>query len=247
MLDSPGLGLAFLAGMVSFVSPCCLPLVPGYLAAVAGPAPSATSRRVDPRVLGRSVVFVSSFSAIFVMLGLTATALGAFLLRNQPTLNVVAGMSIILMGALLVASVFVLRLNREWRSSVLVERAGRGGPVVAGAAFALAWTPCVGPTLAAILGLAAVQQSTAEGAALLAVYSAGLAIPFLLVAVGFSGAQRSLGWLKRRYGAVQAAAGVVLIVMGVLIATGELFQFNILIRRTFDELGLDFLNFLWQV
>ena len=246
MVDSPGLVLAFVAGMASFVSPCCLPLVPGYLAAVSGQAPSV-SRRLDPYVMGRSLLFVSSFSAIFVVLGLTATALGAFLLRNQPTLNMVAGVAITLMGLLLVASVFVLRLNREWRPRGLVERAGRGGPVVAGAAFAVAWTPCVGPTLAAILGLAAVQQSTAEGAALLAVYSAGLAVPFLLVAIGFSGAQRSLGWLKRHYGAVQGAAGAVLIVMGVLVASGELFRLNIFIRRGFDELGLDFFNLLWQI
>ena len=247
MIDSPGIALAFAAGIASFVSPCCLPLVPGYLAAVSGPAPSQTSRRLDPQIMGRSLLFVSSFSAIFVVLGLTATALGAFLLRNQATLNTVAGAAIILMGLLLVASVFALRLNREWRPHGLVERAGRGGPVVAGAAFAIAWTPCVGPTLAAIFGLAAVQQSTAEGAALLAVYSAGLAVPFLLVAIGSSGAQRSLGWLKRHYGAVQVAAGVVLVVMGVVVASGELFRLNILIRRAFDELGLEFLNFLWQV
>src|SRR5437867_4265935 len=98
--------------MVSFVSPCCLPLVPGYLAAVSGTAPSESRGRLDPQVLGRSLLFVSSFSAIFIVLGLTATALGSFLLRNQPTLNTVAGVAIALMGVLFVASLFVTRLNR---------------------------------------------------------------------------------------------------------------------------------------
>ena len=142
---------------------------------------------------------------------------------------------------------FLTRLNREWRPRGLVERAGRGGPVVAGAAFAVAWTPCVGPTLAAILALAATQQSTAEGAALLAVYSAGLAVPFLLAAVGFNTAQRSLGWFRRHHATVQVSAGVLLVAMGVLVASGELFRLNIAIRHALDGLGLDFLNFLWQV
>jgi cytochrome c-type biogenesis protein len=247
MPDSPGVALPFIAGMASFVSPCCLPLVPGYLAVVSGPAPGLSRRRLDPQVIGRSLLFVSSFSAIFVALGLTATALGAFLFRSQPTLNTVAGAAIAAMGLLLAASVFVARFNREWRPPRLVERAGRGGPVVAGAAFAVAWTPCVGPTLAAILGLAATQQSTPEAAALLAVYSAGLAIPFLVSAIGFSAAERSLGWFKRHYAAVQVAAGILLAVMGVLVVTGELFRLNIAIRRTFDDLGLDFLNFLWRI
>jgi cytochrome c-type biogenesis protein len=159
--------------MVLFVSPCCLPLVPGYLAAVSGTTPSESRRRLDSQVIARSLLFVSSFSGIFIILGLTATALGSFLIRNQATLNTVAGVAIAVMGLLFVASVFAVRLNREWRPQGLLERAGRGGPLVAGAAFAVAWTPCVGPTLAAILGLAATQQSTPEGAALLAIYSAG--------------------------------------------------------------------------
>jgi cytochrome c-type biogenesis protein len=240
MIDSPSIALAFAAGLVSFVSPCCLPLVPGYLATVCGMRVEDVGRRVDARVLGRSLTFIGTFSAVFVLLGLGATALGAFLFDSQPVLNKVAGIAIMVMGALFVASAFVTRLNREWRPPGLIERAGRGGPVVAGAAFAIAWTPCVGPTLAAILGLATTQQGTADGAALLAVYSAGLGVPFLLSAVGFSAATRSFRSLKRHWPAVQAGSGAVLIAMGTLVLTGELFRLNIEIQQALDGLGLNF-------
>ncbi len=240
MIDSPSIVVAFAAGVVSFLSPCCLPLVPGYLAMVSGIGVQDVGRRVDARVLGRSLLFVATFSTVFIFLGLAATTLGAFLFQSQPVLNTVAGVAIIVMGALFLATGFVTRLNREWRPPGLLTRAGRGGPVVAGAAFAIAWTPCVGPTLAAILGLAATQQGTGEGAALLAVYSAGLGIPFLLSAVGFSAATRSFRFLMRHWGAVQAGSGVVLITMGVLVLTGELFRLNIEAQRFLDSIGINF-------
>jgi cytochrome c-type biogenesis protein len=240
MIDSPSIALAFAAGLVSFVSPCCLPLVPGYLAAVSGIDVRDVGGRVDARVLGRSLVFVATFSTVFILLGLAATTVGAFLFDSQPVLNTVAGAAIGLMGALFLAAAFVTRLNREWRPPGLLARAGKGGPVVASAEFAIAWTPCVGPTLAAILGLAATQQGTGEGAALLAVYSAGLGVPFLLTAVGFSAATRSFRFLKRHWGAVQATSGSVLIVMGVLVFTGELFRLNIEAQQFLESLGINF-------
>ncbi len=224
MVDAPNLLLAFAAGLVSFVSPCCLPLVPGYLAAVSGVEPGGLARGFDRRVLGRSLLFVATFSLLFILLGLGATAAGSFLFNHKPTLNTLAGVAIIAMGVLFVASVFVVRLNREWRPQGLIERAGRGGPVVAGAAFAIAWTPCVGPTLGAILGLAATQHGTGKGALLLSVYSAGLALPFLLSAVAFNTATRSFAFFKRHYAAIQIASGSVLVVMGVLVLSGELFR-----------------------
>ncbi len=241
MVEAPNLALAFAAGLVSFLSPCCLPLVPGYLAAVAHVRPGEESRRrLDPRVLARSGVFVGTFSLIFVGFGLTATALGSFLFDNQPLLNRVSGVLIIVMGLLFIGSIFVVRLNREWRPEALIERAGKGGPVVAGAAFAIAWTPCVGPTLGAILGLAATSRGTAEGAGLLAVYSAGLALPFLFSAVAFDAAAKSFAFFKRHYGAIQATAGIVLVGMGVLVLTGELFRLNIEVQQFLDGFGLNF-------
>ncbi|HEV2075743.1 MAG TPA: cytochrome c biogenesis protein CcdA [Thermoleophilaceae bacterium] len=240
MIDTPTISLAFAAGIVSFVSPCCLPLVPGYLAAVTGRRPEERDGRVDRGVIGRSLLFIGTFSAIFILLGLTATAVGAFLFESKLTLQKVGGVVIILMGALFIGSVFVTRLNREWRPTGLIERAGRGGPMLAGVAFSLAWTPCVGPTLGAILSLGATQASAPAGAGLLAVYSAGLGIPFLLSALGFDAAQRSFDWVKRHYAAIQVGAGAVLVAMGVLVYTNELFMINIEIQRALDGLGLNF-------
>jgi cytochrome c-type biogenesis protein len=240
MVDAPNLALGFAAGLVSFLSPCCLPLVPGYLATVSGVEPSALGRRVDPRVIARSAVFVGTFSLLFILLGLGATAIGSFLFDNQPTLNTVAGVAIVAMGVLFVASVFVTRLNRDFRPRGLIDRAGRGGPVVAGAAFAIAWTPCVGPTLGAILGLASTQQGTAQGALLLGVYSAGLALPFLFSAIAFNAASRAFAFFKRHYAAIQVGSGVVLVAMGVLVLTGELFRLNIEVQQFLDRYGLNF-------
>ncbi len=238
---TPNLALAFAAGFVSFVSPCCLPLVPGYLATVAGVRPDdSVRRRLDPGVLTRSVVFVSTFSLIFILLGLSATAIGDFLFQSQETLRRISGVLIILMGALFIASVYVVKLNQEWRPQGLIERAGRGGPVVAGAAFALAWTPCVGPTLGAILALGATSSGTGRSAVLLTAYSLGLAIPFLFCAVAFSAAERTFGFFKRHYAAVQVISGLVLIVMGVLVYSGELFRINVEIQNWLDSLGINF-------
>jgi cytochrome c-type biogenesis protein len=240
MADSPSLALAFAAGIVSFLSPCCLPLVPGYLATVSGVSPSDLGGRPDRRVIGRSLVFVGTFSLLFILLGLSATAIGDFLFDNQPLLNKLAGVAIIAMGLLFVGSVFVTRLNRDWRPRGLIERAGRGGPIVAGAAFAIAWTPCVGPTLGAILGLAATQSGTAQGGVLLAVYSAGLGLPFLLSAIGFDTATRSFRFFRRHYAAIQVGSGSVLVVMGVLVLTGELFRLNVEVQQFLEGLDLNF-------
>lgn len=244
MIDAPNVLLAFAAGFISFVSPCCLPLVPGYLAVVTqAPGPDAVehNRRVVAR---RALLFVLSFSFVFILLGLGATAIGSLLFDNQATLRKAAGVAILLMGLLFVASVFVLRLNREWRPTALVRRAGRGGPLLAGIAFAVAWTPCVGPTLGAILGLASTQQSTAQAAALLAVYSAGLAVPFLASAMGFGAARGGFGWFRRHHAGVQVTAGVVLAGMGVLVFTNQLFQLNIEAQRLLESAGLNFFQSL---
>jgi cytochrome c-type biogenesis protein len=138
--------------------------------------------------------------------------------------------------------VFVTRLNHDWRPAALMERAGKGGPAIAGAAFAIAWTPCVGPTLGAILGLASTSDGTAHGALLLATYSAGLAIPFLFSAIAFNAnaATRTFGCFRRHYVAIQATAGIVLIGMGVLVLTGQLFRLNIEVQHFLDGYGVNF-------
>src|SRR5437764_9050360 len=176
-----GIPVAFGAGLISFLSPCVLPLVPGYISAVAGVAPGEIKAR---RVLGPSLAFVASFSVIFIGLGL----LGQQALHGAltgPTALKVSGAIVVLMGVLFVLAPFVPRLAREWHVPRLMQRAGRGGPILTGAAFALAWTPCTGPTLGAIISAAGVAGSGAHGAFLLAVSCAGLAVPFVMTAPAF--------------------------------------------------------------
>jgi cytochrome c-type biogenesis protein len=238
-----GIPLALAAGLVSFLSPCVLPLVPGYLSAVSGVAPGqASGVAAARRVLGPSLLFVASFSAIFILLGLSATAIGSTLKHHRELLEKISAVLIVAMGAFFVAAPFVTRLNREFHVGGLMARAGRGGPVIAGAAFAIAWTPCIGPTLGAILTAAALSGSAAHGALLLAFYSAGLAIPFLLTALAFGSMTSAFAVVKRHYGAVIGVGGVVLIAMGVLIWTGEFFRLNIEAQKLMTNLGLDFWN-----
>jgi len=237
-----GVFAALAAGVVSFLSPCVLPLVPGYLSAVSGVSAAELDSAGWRRILGPSLLFVASFSAIFVLLGLTATGIGSALHDHEQLLTKISGALIIAMGVLFVASLFVTRLNREWHVDALMERAGKGGPIVAGAAFAIAWTPCIGPTLGAILSAASLSDSAARGAFLLAVYSAGLAIPFLLTAIAFSRATTAFTVVKRHYQAIVAVGGVILIAMGVLIWTGQLTQLNSDAEAWLSSLGLDFLN-----
>jgi cytochrome c-type biogenesis protein len=237
-----GILAALAAGVVSFLSPCVLPLVPGYLSAVSGVSANELESAGWRRVLGPSLLFVASFSAIFILLGLTATGLGSLLQDHKELLEKIAAALIIAMGPLFVGSLFVTRLNHEWHVNALLDRAGKGGPIVAGAAFAIAWTPCIGPTLGAILGAASLSGSAGHGAVLLAVYSAGLAIPFLLTAVAFSQMTTAFAVVKRHYQAIVATGGLILIAMGVLIWTGELSQLNIEAINWMENLGLDFFN-----
>jgi cytochrome c-type biogenesis protein len=239
---SAGVGVlaALFAGAVSFVSPCVLPLVPGYLSAVTGVSVDELQRAPVRRVLLPSLLFVLTFSAIFVLLGVSASGVGGALTDNRRLLEKVAAVLMIAMGAFFVATLFATRLNRQWHVAGLMRRAGRGGPVVAGAAFAIAWTPCVGPTLGAILTAAALSESAGRGAFLLAVYSAGLAIPFLLTAVAFSRMTSAFRVLKRHYRGIIATGGAILIAMGVLVWTGEITQLNVEAQRLLERFGLNF-------
>lgn len=237
-----GILAALAAGVVSFLSPCVLPLVPGYLSAVSGVSANELESAGWRRVLGPSLLFVASFSAIFILLGLTATGLGSLLQDHKELLEKIAAALIIAMGLLFFGSLFITRLNHEWHVNALLDRAGKGGPIVAGAAFAIAWTPCIGPTLGAILGAASLTGSAGRGAFLLAVYSAGLAIPFILTAVAFSQMTTAFAVVKRHYQAIVATGGLILIAMGVLIWTGELSQLNTEAINWMESLGLDFFN-----
>lgn len=228
-----GIPIALAAGLVSFLSPCVLPLVPGYLSTVIGVTPADLKGGVGARrVLVPSLLFIASFSAIFILLGLSATVIGSTLNTHKHALEQVGGVLIVLMGVAFLATPFVRILNREWHSETLLRFAGRGGPLVAGAAFAIAWTPCTSITLGAILTQAAVSRSAAHGALLLAFYSAGLAIPFLLIALAFERMTAALNIVKRHFPLIIGLGGAVMIALGVLILTGEFTVLNTWASKT---------------
>jgi len=235
---------AFAVGFVSFVSPCVLPLVPGYLSAVSGVslAEIQHGEKRMSRILLPSIVFCMAFTAVFVALGITATGIGSALQDGRGTLDKVAGAVIIALGVLFLITPFVPKLNREWRPDALISRAGSGGPLIAGAAFAFAWTPCVGPTLGTILTAASVQDTVGKGAVLLLFYSAGLAVPFLITAIAFTRATAAFRWLRDRYLIITAVSGAVLIAMGILLFTGDLTELNIRAQQALNDLGLNFFN-----
>ena len=234
---------AFAVGFVSFVSPCVLPLVPGYLSAVSGVsiADMRSGEHKLSAILWPAAIFCLSFTIMFVALGMTATSIGSTLRDSKQTLDRAAGIVIVAMGIFFLLTPFVPRLNREWRPDALISRAGAGGPVIAGLAFAVAWTPCVGPTLASILAAASASSTVGHGGVLLAFYSCGLAVPFLLTAVAFDRATTAFRWIREHYMLVTAASGAVLIVMGVLMLTGEMTRMNIQAQAWLHDLGLDFL------
>jgi cytochrome c-type biogenesis protein len=213
---------AFAVGFVSFISPCVLPLVPGYLSAVSGVSLTEIQGgdRKLRRILLPALVFCLAFTVVFVALGMTATSLGSVLQDGRGTLDKVAGGVIVALGVFFLLTPFVDRLNREWRPEALISRAGSGGPLVAGAAFAVAWTPCVGPILGSTLALATTRPASAFP--LLLAYAAGLGAPFLLVGLFPT---RAFSFLKRHQKAAaraHVAFGFVLIAMGVLVFTEQL-------------------------
>lgn len=232
---------AFAAGIVSFVSPCVLPLVPGYVSYVAGgvsvaqPHENLTSRRLS--VLGLSFCFVLGFSTVFVLLGASVTALGQLLLAYQYELNIIGGLIVIAFGC------FMLGLARPWwaQRDVRIHTSLQGGKPVAayvlGLAFAFGWTPCIGPVLGAILTVSAATATVGDGVTLLLVYSLGLGVPFLVVAFftdKLVGRLKVIGRLGRN---LQFAAGAIVILMGLAMITGQLSSFAYWLLDTFPALG----------
>jgi cytochrome c-type biogenesis protein len=234
-----GIPVAIAAGLVSFLSPCVLPLVPGYLSTVIGVSPAELPGTRKLRVLVPSLLFIASFSLIFILLGLGATAIGSTLNTHRHALQQVGGALIVAMGVVFLSTPFVRFLGREWHSETLLRLAGRGGPLVAGAAFAIAWTPCTSITLGAILTQAAISSSAAHGALLLAFYSLGLAIPFLAIALAFERTASALALIKRHFPVVIAVGGAVMLVLGVLILTGEYTALNAKANTLLQGTGLD--------
>jgi cytochrome c-type biogenesis protein len=212
--------VAFVAGLLSFLSPCVLPLVPSYVGFITGMTlPEISGRR--RAALLHALLFVAGFSLVFVLLGASATALGRALNYYQVWLQRVGGVLIIIFGFLCLGVFKVGVLNQERRVQLDRKPVGYLGSALVGVAFGAGWTPCIGPVLGAILGLAATTSDVTRGMQLLAVYSAGLALPFLIAAVAV---ESFLDWFQRfrRYLPwVMRLSGVILIVVGVLLVTGE--------------------------
>src|ERR671931_636397 len=218
---------AFAVGFVSFISPCVLPLVPGYLSAISGVSfADIQAGRRRSHVLLPALLFCLSFTVMFVALGMTATGIGRTLAEHRLLIRHVAGVVILLMGLLFVGTLFVPILNREWRPEMLLSRASAGGPIVAGLAFAVAWLPCTGPTLGAILTAASTQATVGRGAVLLTFYALGLAVPFLLSALVFTRVAGLFRFFRRHFQVITVISGVILIAMGVLLFTNELTRLN---------------------
>lgn len=218
-----GIPIAFAAGLLSFLSPCVLPLVPSYLTFVTGMSLEDLEQGVDRRTtLIHSVLFVAGFSAIFVTMGAAASFLGMFLRQNSLLIARVGGVVIILLGLHLTGLFRVTPLLRERRVHLAEKPAGYIGTVGVGIAFAAGWIPCTGPTLGALFTLGAAQETMWSGVGLLGAYSLGLALPFLLASLALDRFLQAFKKFRRWMGAVEIASGVLLVFLGILLVTGQM-------------------------
>jgi cytochrome c-type biogenesis protein len=242
-MEIAGIGLlsAFIAGLISFLSPCVLPLVPGYLSYVTGQSVDVMRSESDARVrasaLALSVLFVLGFSTIFIALGASASAIGQLLLRYRYETNILGGGIVTVFGLFMMGVLRIQWLLRDVRFHARVPRGARpAAAYVLGLSFAFGWTPCIGPVLGAILTVSATTLTVGDGVALLSVYSLGLGAPFLAAAL-FAGSfverLRTMGKIGAR---LQIAAGLLLVVMGVAMMTGQLTTFAWWLLRTFPIL-----------
>ncbi|UCC26178.1 MAG: cytochrome c biogenesis protein CcdA [Gemmatimonadales bacterium] len=222
MVDQVGIFIAITAGLLSFLSPCVLPLVPSYLSFVTGMTLDDIQEGTDRRaVMLHSVLFVSGFTVIFLLMGASASFLGQFFLLYEDWIARIGGVIIIVLGLHLAGVFRIAPLMREKRVHLSDKPAGHLGTIAVGAAFGAGWTPCIGPVLGAILGLAGTSETVWQGTGLLLAYSAGLAIPFLLAAVALDSFLKAFRKFRRWIPLVEKASGVLLILLGLLLVTGN--------------------------
>ncbi|PRY26494.1 cytochrome c-type biogenesis protein [Aliiruegeria haliotis] len=236
----PAMAIALFAGLISFLSPCVLPIVPPYLAYMGGVSMSdmssgeGTGRR---KVILTALFFVLGLSTVFLFLGFTASAFGAFFLQNQGVFNALAGILVMVFGMHFLGIYRIPFLEREAR----IDAGDRGGSAfgayVLGLAFAFGWTPCIGPQLGAILSLAASEASLTRGTLLLGIYAAGLGIPFLVVAAFFPSLTGLMNWMKRHMDRIERVMGLLLWTIGLLMLTGGFSQFSWWLLETFPALA----------
>jgi cytochrome c-type biogenesis protein len=236
----PAMFVALAAGIISFLSPCVLPIVPPYLAYMSGVSLSDLSESGQSRA--RAVVpalfFVLGLSTVFIFLGFTASAIGTVFLQYQSYFNTIAGVLVMVFGAHFVGVYRIKFLDREAR----IDAGDRGGSslgaYILGLAFAFGWTPCIGPQLGAILSLAASEGSVARGTTLLAIYAIGLGVPFLLVAAFLPRLQGLMGWMKRHMEQIERVMGLLLWTIGLLMLTGGFSAFSFWLLETFPALAV---------
>ena len=236
------LPLVFAAGLVSFISPCVLPLLPGYLSTVSGVSfeqIATRERGIARAVVSASVLFFLGFLAVFVALGASASVIGELLTQHRLWLNRISGGLIVLFGLSLLGVGWSGSLGVGWTERVQSAARRRGGPAALGVAFAFCWTPCVGPILATILTVAGASASLQSGVLLLAVYGLGLAVPFIAVGFGFTRALGAFKHLQRHYRTVERFGGLLLISMGVLLLSGYLFVLNIYAQHALSWAHMD--------
>jgi cytochrome c-type biogenesis protein len=226
--------LAFGAGLVSFATPCVLPLVPGYLSAVSGAAPGVTGRKV----VTASLPFVLGFTVVFVALGALAGGAGGLLDDYRSIVPQVAGLVIVVLGLSFMGLLPFPYLDRLAAPDLMQGAQRRGSAALLGAAFAVCAAPCVGPVLATILALASDESTVAQGSVLLAVYSLGLAVPFVLVGLGFAKTMRASRWLRDRYDIVRIVSGALLVAVGLLLFFDRWWWLNVAANRTFGFFGI---------
>lgn len=238
--------VAIFAGAASFVSPCVLPLLPGYLSLVSGYSVDELSRGDVSlrRVTGKTLLFVAGFTAVFVALGAGATTIGSFLFSERSFFQTALGWLVIAMGLFIAVSAvwtprFMLPFMKDTRVEVRPSKLGPWAPPVMGAAFAFGWTPCLGPFLGATLALGATSETVGRGMLLLAFYSLGLAIPFLISALALAKAFATFGRLRKWLTPITVASGLMLATFGFLLVTNQLVELNAFFSRLLIRLGLD--------
>ena len=235
---------ALFAGLLSFLSPCVLPLVPPYLGYLAGVSldqltgnSEVATDRVRLRVFFSALTFVLGFSTVFVILGASASFIGQFVIQHLEILGYVAGIAIILMGLHFIGVFKISLLHREFRVNVNHRPTGAGGAYLIGLAFGFGWTPCIGPVLAAILAIAGTEETVGKGAFLLLIYSLGIGIPFLVTAL-FAGAFiRFMQGFRKHLAKVEVVMGIVLVLTGIGFLTGQIANFAYFLLETFPGLA----------
>lgn len=240
-----GLVVAFLAGALSFFSPCVLPLVPSYLSLMSGVSTTdlASATRPDQgRLLRATLLFIAGYAVVFTALGAGASVVGSYLITNKVVLQRVSGALIVGMGLVVAGLLRPALLQREARFHLVPRAMGAWAPPVMGAAFAFGWSPCIGPVLGAILGLASTTGSASRGVVLLLSYSLGLGVPFVASGLAFGRLTTTFRWVKRHFGVINLVSGLVLAGFGLLLLTNNLGHVVRFFQDVLDALGLDFLE-----